>query len=473
MGNIKSITSFFIFSIVLFLTGCQSEEETRKFLLICKYGEVQHVEAMIKEGIDVNGSISTGITGLMVAAAENRLEIVDLLLKHQATPDLQTRRGTTALMFAAARGSDVKIIERLIEAKSDVNVESKESDTALTFAVSGGQRLADDYVYIRDMRLDEADAEKDPGNRVFDQIVVAAAQKTLATGGSALLTEDMALRIEPGVLKSNTEEIVYALLKSGAEVNAKNSAGETAFYLAAEKGRSLNVLEALKASGADVNVTDKKGTTSLMVASMGYDPQPVQTLISLGLDVNKSDKYGKTALLYAAENNAKDAVLGLVKAGANVNTAAPDGNTALMLAVNKDKKDNVEALISLGADVNAQNQAGMTALGMSTRGEIRQALLDSGASTENYIINMAQNDLNACVIELIDKYTSAGLVQVLSNPSRRTIAVDNDCEGFGRMSIFSIVGPERRPDISFTAAQVTYFGKSLTCELVDYSSKCY
>ena len=61
---------------LLMLTGCQSEEETRQFLLACKYDAPATIEAMLNNGIDVDGQDKTGLSGLMVAAAENRHEDV-------------------------------------------------------------------------------------------------------------------------------------------------------------------------------------------------------------------------------------------------------------------------------------------------------------------------------------------------------------------------------------------------------------
>ena len=89
---------------LLMLAGCQSEEETSQFLLACKYDAPATIEAMLNNGIDVDGQDKTGLSGLMVAAAENRRDVVALLLKRQAKQNLQTRQGVTALMLAAARG---------------------------------------------------------------------------------------------------------------------------------------------------------------------------------------------------------------------------------------------------------------------------------------------------------------------------------------------------------------------------------
>ncbi len=78
---------------LMMLAGCQSEEETSQFLLACKYDAPATIAAMLDNGIDVDGQDKTGLSGLMVAAAENRRDVVELLLKRRAKPNLQTRRG--------------------------------------------------------------------------------------------------------------------------------------------------------------------------------------------------------------------------------------------------------------------------------------------------------------------------------------------------------------------------------------------
>lgn len=123
---------------LMMLAGCQSEEETSQFLLACKYDAPATIAAMLDNGIDVDGQDKTGLSGLMVAAAENRRDVVELLLKRRAKPNLQTRQGVTALMLAAARGSDTAIIGDLLQAGASVNQTSIDKSTALMSAISDG-----------------------------------------------------------------------------------------------------------------------------------------------------------------------------------------------------------------------------------------------------------------------------------------------------------------------------------------------
>ncbi|AVZ99132.1 ankyrin repeat domain-containing protein [Klebsiella variicola] len=221
---------------LLMLAGCQSEEETSQFLLACKYDAPATIEAMLNNGIDVDGQDKTGLSGLMVAAAENRRDVVALLLKRQAKPNLQTRQGVTALMLAAARGSDAAIIGDLLQAGASVNQTSVEKSTALMSAIADGGDVRNDYQHILAMKKPDAPVEKESA---LDKIVGATAAKSLATGNRALMTEDMALQLAPGAFKKNVDEIV-ALLEAGASVNLSNKAGYTAIgYSRAGEVRQL------------------------------------------------------------------------------------------------------------------------------------------------------------------------------------------------------------------------------------------
>lgn len=254
---------------LMMLAGCQSEEETSQFLLACKYDAPATIAAMLDNGIDVDGQDKTGLSGLMVAAAENRRDVVELLLKRRAKPNLQTRQGVTALMLAAARGSDTAIIGDLLQAGASVNQTSIDKSTALMSAISDGGDVRNDYQHILAMKKPDAPVEEES---TLDKIVGATAAKSLATGNRALMTEDMALQLAPGAFKKNVDEIVALLLKHGADVKAVNASGESAFFLAVDHARSAETITTLANAGADTNLADKSGTTPLMLAAAGMIP---------------------------------------------------------------------------------------------------------------------------------------------------------------------------------------------------------
>lgn len=412
---------------LLMLAGCQSEEETSQFLLACKYDAPATIEAMLNNGIDVDGQDKTGLSGLMVAAAENRRDVVALLLKRQAKPNLQTRQGVTALMLAAARGSDAAIIGDLLQAGASVNQTSVEKSTALMSAIADGGDVRNDYQHILAMKKPDAPVEKESA---LDKIVGATAAKSLATGNRALMTEDMALQLAPGAFKKNVDEIVALLIRHGADVKAVNASGESAFFLAVDHARSAETITTLANAGADTSLADKSGTTPLMLAAAGQ---------------------GSPAVIAA-----------LVQRGAKVDQLSANDLSPLMLAVKMNNKANVEALLEAGASVNLSNKAGYTAIGYSRAGEVRQLLLAQHAELKGQAAHMAQSELQFCANAFADKLAYSDIARAVNNDTRPDIMRhQQSCPELGELTM--LLG-----EFKFNPAGSTYLGEPVTCKVSEY-----
>ncbi|HGF5593429.1 TPA: ankyrin repeat domain-containing protein [Klebsiella quasipneumoniae subsp. similipneumoniae] len=411
---------------LLMLTGCQSEEETRQFLLACKYDAPATIEAMLNNGIDVDGQDKTGLSGLMVAAAENRREVVALLLKRQAQPNLQTRQGVTALMLAAARGSDAAIIGDLLQAGASVNQTTVDKSTALMSAIADGGDVRSDYQHILAMKKPDAPEEE---QSALDKIVGATAAKSLATGSRALMTEDMALQLAPGAFKKNVDEIVALLIGHGADVKAVNASGESVFFLAVDHARSAETITTLANAGADTSLADKSGTTPLMLA---------------------------------AGQGAPAVIAALVQRGAKVDQLSANDLSPLMLAVKMNNKANVEALLEAGASVNLSNKAGYTAIGYSRAGEVRQLLLAQHAELKGQAAHMAQSELQFCANAFADKLAYSDIARAVNNDTRPDIMRhQHTCPGLGELTM--LLG-----EFTFKPAGPTYLGEPVTCKVAEH-----
>ena len=103
-------------------------------------------------------------------------------------------------------------------------------------------------------------------------------------------------------------DVIAALLKAGAEVNAKDDAEETPLMWAARNCSHPAVIAALVNAGADVNTKSRDGATPLAVAAaFNANPAIAVALIKAGANVD-------TALNYARQKNDSRAVEALVKA---------------------------------------------------------------------------------------------------------------------------------------------------------------
>ena len=210
-----------------------------------------------------------------------------------------------------------------------------------------------------------------------------------------------------GVTKGG-KDLVELLLRNGVEVNEKDSNGNTPLLGAVARGNK-GIVEVLLRNGADVNEKDRYGNTPLHRAVNQDNQEIVAILLSNGADANAKGKGGETPLdrakmignkatiallsknlvqadkvllLRTKERESEREVAKLSSEDVDINAKDKDGNTALHIAVAQGNKKEVEVLLSKGADVNAKDKLGNMplhrALARRSR-EIIELLLSRGA----------------------------------------------------------------------------------------------
>jgi ankyrin repeat protein len=170
-------------------------------------------------------------------------------------------------------------------------------------------------------------------------------------------------------------------------VNAQNSAGQTALMVACERGKA-GLAKQLLDRKADPNVAGAGGVTALILAAQNDQPDVVKVLLQNRADPDKEDNNGWTALstaayhgsarcvqiladrsktdlsralLFATLSEHKDAIKILLDFGAEVDSRSGDGRTPLILAASKGNKEIVAMLLQAGSDPSLTDQSGATA----------------------------------------------------------------------------------------------------------------
>jgi ankyrin repeat protein len=171
----------------------------------------------------------------------------------------------------------------------------------------------------------------------------------------------------------NTEK-VRSLLRAGADVNARDTNGDTPLIVAAFHGLS-ETAKILLEQGADLNAKNDIGNTALMEAAGMNKAETVRLLLAGGADVNAKNIIGLSALDAAREKEYRN-IVRLLQTGASTPTeqinlkkafARSDLNPASM----DGNAEKTRSLVELGADINARSKTGSTALiGAASRGNI-------------------------------------------------------------------------------------------------------
>ena len=348
-----------------------------------KAGDRKAVQALLKQGADVNAAGPDGTTPLQWAVRGDDLDTVQMLLRAGANPKAANRYGVTPLSLAAGNGN-AAILEILLKAGADSGA-----------VVPGGQTIL-----MTAARTGNPEAVK-----VLLSHGVDVNAREAAYGETALMW----------AAAGNHAQAVRALIDRGADVNARSSelkysqdrfglegvltilprGSWTALMYGAREG-SLDAAHALAEAGADLNMVDPDGTTALVLAIINGHFDTAALLLDKGADPNIADTAGMAALYAAVDMNTLGEVYGrpsrpshdklgaldligiLLRHGANPNaqlksptlqrahtpgeSTLAEGSTALMRAAKNGDASAIRLLLEQGADPTLVQKNHATAL---------------------------------------------------------------------------------------------------------------
>ena len=219
------------------------------------------------------------------------------------------------------------------------------------------------------------------------------------------------------VLGNCSKEVIQAIMDHGANVNATDNMGRTAFMLSCRQNNVVALDVFLKTkkpsrwsrlehpkkknnSKADPNIMDICGNTCLHSAVEGHcGKELIQAIIDRIAHVNATNLSNETALILACRIRNIHAMNALLYARANPNMADVDGDTCLHYAVlGNCSKEVIQTLVDHGADVNAKNNKNRTALMLACweNNVAIDVLLNAGANP-----NIVDTDGNICLHDAI------------------------------------------------------------------------
>ncbi|HTF71849.1 MAG TPA: ankyrin repeat domain-containing protein [Edaphobacter sp.] len=277
-------------------------------------GDLAGVRSELASGADVNARDAEGSTPLMYAALYAAdTACMRLLLERGADPNASNGFGGTALIWGTGSLEKVKL---LVEHGADVNARSKLGKSALLVGASrDGAGPVVSYLLAHGARSDIKDE--------LQGIPVIP----IGGGGATAVIQ---------AAKARDGEALAALLKKGADVNAKEKNGSTALLNAVAYQNYRNI-KLLLARGADVSATNSGGISALILAAMRDDAQTASSLLARGAKVDAEDMWGNTALMWAAYSDRArpELVKFLLESGANADHKNKLGETAFTWAARR------------------------------------------------------------------------------------------------------------------------------------------
>ena len=278
-----------------------------------------HGIGIVRGGLPPRGSrapVPGGMTPLLYAARDGRMDIVRMLLEAGADINQRDANEITPLIIAITNNHP-DVARDLIDRGADIKAVDWYGRTALWAAVE-----------TRNMYVDNATFVNSIDRAPFLDLI----QVLLERGA------------DPNIRTKEVPPIRREFLRITGSLAWVDFTGQTPFLTASLAG-DLTVMKLLLKHNADPNIPTFAGTTALMAAAgvnwvvdQTYDEgQPalldaVKLCVELGMDINAVNSMGLTALHGAANRGSDDIIRYLVQQGAKIDAKDAEGRTPLTWA---------------------------------------------------------------------------------------------------------------------------------------------
>ncbi len=233
------------------------------------------------------------------------------------------------------------------------------------------------------------------------------------------------------VARTGNSDAAKALLKAGADVNAKEAWGGQSPLMWAAAQSQPEMIKLLLGNGADVNA---RGLVREWQRKVIKEPRPK--------DMNNG---GFTPLLYAAREGCTECAKALVAGGADLNLPDPQRVTPLVLALLNLHFDVASYLIEAGADVNKWDLYGRTPLYMAADTSTLPVMGNGGM-----VVLPSMDKLTALDVakELLDKGADPN-IQLKRRPPYRNVPQDRGGDGILSQGATPLLRAARAGDAEF------------------------
>lgn len=246
-------------------------------LFAARTGDAESVRLLLAAGADANDSMPDGTSALVLAAHSGRESVAAVLLEKGADPNADGS-GYTALHAAVLR-SDLTLVKALLAHKADPNIRITKGTPLRRNTTDWNlpATLIGSTPYLLAARFLEPEIMRTLASGGADPKIImpnGATALMLAAGMDSSATENRRgiATIDFGKVETSDQALpaVTAAFDLGGEASGVNKAGDTALHAAAFH-QYETVIQFLADRGADVNAKNKAGQTPLFALGKGRE----------------------------------------------------------------------------------------------------------------------------------------------------------------------------------------------------------
>ncbi|XP_067649634.1 uncharacterized protein [Haliotis asinina] len=330
------------------------------FRTCAKWDHAEGCEILLKY-VDVNSVSKRGNTALHYAASSDSLEMVSLLLSEDDIDvDVQNKKGETALIKALYCKHE-QVAETLIKAQANTLLTDRYGRTSFLIAALVGSVSIVELLLISDHRcINHCDAS---GNTALHLAAIrgqADVIKLLLKEGLDIQKGNVDRMTPLHIAATNGRYSIVDTLLSverksaisredrkrfvrGVSVDLKDIHGMAPIHYAAMWGYEY-VLGRLLQNKVEVNLMTEKSETALHLATQGGHIETIQSLLKNKADPNLSDGKGRTPLHIAAEEGHLKIVKLFLGDKVDTQKVDEDNKTALDLAITNKHRSIVKEI---------------------------------------------------------------------------------------------------------------------------------
>ncbi|KFW73506.1 Ankyrin repeat domain-containing protein 6 [Pygoscelis adeliae] len=247
---------------------------------------------------------------LLIAAYKGQVENVVQLINKGAKVAV-TKHGRTPLHLAAHRGH-LHVVQVLLKAGCDLDIQDDGDQTALHRAAVVGNTDVIATLIQEGCALDRQDKVTGKSKALWHGFSQSA--KVLVKAGANVLAKNKAGNTPLHLACQNSHsQSTRVLLLGGSRADLKNNAGDTCLHVAARYNH-LPIVRVLLSAFCSVHEKNQAGDTALHVAAALNHRKVVKLLLEAGADASVVNNAGQTPLEVARQHNNPEVALLLTKA---------------------------------------------------------------------------------------------------------------------------------------------------------------
>lgn len=364
-------------------------------------GQSIDVLTMLNEnGAELDAQNKDGKTPLLIAIQKKNASHIEFYARNRANINTEDNKGQSPLKEALCASE--KFLETIVT-RNNVEEANSLGDTPLHVAIKENATLTK-IQYILSL-MDDVDSRNAQGNTPLYLSVLKNRPKLgallFAKGANVFITNiknqsplSLSLLAPGGVIEwviadnpnvtdggGNTimhyaadwgvGDAVPVLAKHGANIDARNSIGQTPLFFTCHDDNDL-VAKTLFKNGAHLDIRDNMGRTALFEAVQCGALSTSETLIDLGSNIDTQDDSGECVLTNAISTGRLDIAKMLLDKNANPNIQDTLGQTPLMKVANSTLRQDTtlaatKLLLQYNANVDLTDSDGNCALHIAAR----------------------------------------------------------------------------------------------------------